>query len=444
MKSKYYMLKLKVCGIKNIESPIEILFYKKTINNDFDPTDYHVKAIYGENGSGKTAIIHAVKLLSKIIVDKNYLLNNDTQKSLLGIINKKLKGCFIETEFYESSESRKYIYKYYIALKVKYDNRVYIAEEKLEQKIGNYSRNHFHTIYHTCDAKLLSLQETDFFDNYYEKTQNLLDKQTFTSTLLDAFDEQNIDGELVVYEPITSAILFAVSIHVLLDVEDDSLTYSIRDKINTIDENSVNELEMNFINQIKQILPRTREDNKLVPKAIYPMYEAKVSRMFEFINIFKPELRDIEIEKKEREEYYECRLKMIYKDYDLDLDFESCGIKKLIDLFDYLDYASKGEIVFIDELDTSINDIFFDKIIEYFTYYGEGQLCFTAHNLSPMSILKENKYSISFISSVNTIHNWTNNGNLSPENAYRNGFIEDSPFNVDATDFLGILGGDND
>ena len=42
---------------------------------------------------------------------------------------------------------------------------------------------------------------------------------------------------------------------------------------------------------------------------------------------------------------------------------------------------------------------------------------------------------------LTTVHTWANNGNLSPENAYKNGFIEDSPFNVDASDFLGILGG---
>ncbi len=34
-----------------------------------------------------------------------------------------------------------------------------------------------------------------------------------------------------------------------------------------------------------------------------------------------------------------------------------------------------------------------------------------------------------------------NNGNLSPINSYKNGFIADSPFNVEASDFLGVLGG---
>lgn len=122
------------------------------------------------------------------------------------------------------------------------------------------------------------------------------------------------------------------------------------------------------------------------------------------------------------------------------MEFESRGIKKLINLFDCLDAVSGGEIAFIDELDASINDVYLDKLIEYFLYYGKGQLCFTSHNLSPMTVLKSYKNSIDFISSINTIHTWTKNGNLTPENAYKNGFIEDSPFNVEPSDFLGILG----
>ena len=163
-----------------------------------------------------------------------------------------------------------------------------------------------------------------------------------------------------------------------------------------------------------------------------------------FIQIFKPELVDIEIEKKDYNQFYQCNFKMVYEDYTLDREFESRGIKKLMGLFDYLDGANNGFIIFIDELDSNINDVYLDKIIEFFKLYGNGQLCFTSHNLSPMSVLKGNKNAITFISSMNTVHTWTNSGNLSPENAYKNGFIEDSPFNVDASDFLGILGGDED
>ena len=182
----------------------------------------------------------------------------------------------------------------------------------------------------------------------------------------------------------------------------------------------------------------------MIPRQMISYYEKEIDRLSSFVKIFKTDLKTIRIDKKEYGEFFVCRLVMVYDGYELDKEYESKGIRKLINLFDALDMACNGTIVFIDELDSSINDVYLDKLIEYFMYYGKGQLCFTAHNLSPMSVLRENSCSISFISSVNTVHTWTNNGNLNPENAYRNGFVEDSPFNVDASDFLGILGGVDD
>ena len=83
----FYILRLKISGIKNIETPVEFNFYKKTINNDFNPEKYRIKAIYGENGSGKTAIITSVKLLQNLLTDKSYLADNDTQRSLVEMVN---------------------------------------------------------------------------------------------------------------------------------------------------------------------------------------------------------------------------------------------------------------------------------------------------------------------------------------------------------------------
>ena len=45
---------------------------------------HRIKAIYGENGSGKTAIITSVKLLQNLLMDKSYLADYDTQRSLVG------------------------------------------------------------------------------------------------------------------------------------------------------------------------------------------------------------------------------------------------------------------------------------------------------------------------------------------------------------------------
>jgi hypothetical protein len=72
--------------------------------------------------------------------------------------------------------------------------------------------------------------------------------------------------------------------------------------------------------------------------------------------------------------------------------------------------------------------------------YGEGQLCFTTHNVGPMEVLKRHKKSIDFLSTNGKVTSWVKNGNYSPSHLYRNGMIDGSPFNVDSIDFIPIFG----
>lgn len=105
----------------------------------------------------------------------------------------------------------------------------------------------------------------------------------------------------------------------------------------------------------------------------------------------------------------------------------------------------RGGIVFIDEFDSNLHDVYLCALLEYLMEYGEGQLCFTTHNVGPMDVLKQHKKSIDFLSEDHQIYPWKTNGNYSPSKLYRNGMIEGSPFNVDAIDFIGVFGtGDED
>lgn len=89
MGNLFYLLNLSVSGIKCIEKEVRLDFYKKTVDKDFDPEKYRVKAIYGENGSGKSAIVAAVKIFRDLIMFENYLKETKTQIFLNEIINKK-------------------------------------------------------------------------------------------------------------------------------------------------------------------------------------------------------------------------------------------------------------------------------------------------------------------------------------------------------------------
>ena len=66
------------------------------------------------------------------------------------------------------------------------------------------------------------------------------------------------------------------------------------------------------------------------------------------------------------------------------VEFESTGIKKLVKLYMYIREMKRGGIVFIDEFDANLHDVYLCALLEYLMEYGEGQLCFTTHNIGPM------------------------------------------------------------
>ena len=49
MDNLVYLLNVRMSGIKSIKNEIRLDFYKKTVDKNFDPDKFRVKAIYGEN-----------------------------------------------------------------------------------------------------------------------------------------------------------------------------------------------------------------------------------------------------------------------------------------------------------------------------------------------------------------------------------------------------------
>ena len=444
MKNNFYLIRLEINGIKNIEKPIELNFYKKIIENDFDPSNYKVKAIFGENGSGKTAIIVAVNILKNVLSDENYLFDTETQKILVECVNKYKKEGYIECEFIWKSQEKNHIGKYRLEFAIRDSRRFYIVSEQFQIKNGNYSKNKYKTVFETRNGELLSLGNGNNLEHYKKITQNLLEQRSFITWLFDdyiVFIESLNNNHSIIY--LIYLLIFAFSIYVYLDNEDRHLDYFRKKRIEELATKQSSDESIEYFRKEYTHILRSSFDTNIIPKDDFPQFQRYIYRMYLFLKIFKPDLKGIEIEKKDTSDSYKCDLILVYEHYKVNQELESRGIKKLISLFDYLDASSNGMISFIDELDSNINDVYLDKLIEYFMWYGNGQLCFTSHNLSPMTILNKNKCSISFISGINTVHNWIKKGNESPENAYRNGFIMDSPFNIDATDFIGVLGGTN-
>lgn len=445
MENTIYLLNMCVAGIKNIKEKVRLDFYKKTVDKNFDPDKYRIKAIYGENGSGKSAIITAVKIFQDLILMDNYLSESKTQVFLGEIINKSTQKFHFDCEFFVRADSYSIAYEYSIDIG-KNDTGLYeIQSEVLRCKNGNYVNHNYKKIFESKNGELLYVNCNDSDrERLAKKSMNLLSSHSFISLCFKKGDKEDNSlnkkefNEKFFYYIIIYFML-TMTITVYLGEEDQHELYFLQKRLRE-SKPDYPALQEGLLNYGELTNAFSGVNNRLVEKRYFKEYKNKVDRLTQFIKIFKSDLISINIDTKENGDYYECDLNLNYGSYRINKEFESTGIKKLIRLFDCFVAASKMGIVFVDEMDSNLNDVYLCKLIEYFMYYGKGQLCFTTHNLDPMTILKENKNSIDFLSSDNHLVPWTSRGNASPENCYKNGLIEDSPFNIDATDFVGILG----
>lgn len=438
MKQSFYLLNLTVSGIKSIKKDIRLDFYKKTIDKKFDPELYKVKAIYGENGSGKSALITAIKIFRELSLSDNYLSASQNQNFLEEMINKETKFFKFNCEYIvDCSDKKKIVYNYSIHLGKSVNGSYEIKYEKLMKKNGNYPNNNYHILFEITEGELNYIDsKEDEKEHIIKKTLNLLSMNSMINLWI--FGSNVYSGKSGTLElDMMFCLLFILLINVYLDEEDEHELYFLRKRIKEVDKYS---LGKRFVELQENINIFASVSEKRIDKNDFKNYEKRIGQLTQFIKIFKPNLESIDIDKKEDGATYVCELVLNYGKYKINKEFESTGIKKLIRLFDCLLRASRMGIVFIDEMDSNLNDVYLCKLIEYFMYYGNGQLCFTTHNLDPMILLKENKNSIDFLTNDNQLIQWTSHGNASPDNFYRNGMIENIPFNIDATDFIGIFG----
>ena len=417
---KVFMLSFKVNGVKNIEKEIEINFYNKTLKR-FSPCGSNVKGIFGPNGIGKTSIIKGMDILRKISLNDNYLTNDFNLIILDKIINKKIEKANLEIEFLVIDDNKKKSrYVHSITIAITSPKEVKILSENIKKKDSNTDQIVGEILIENGIIKNDSLHKDDLKSEIVDITKNLLEKRSIVN-IVKPSALKSLDLEKIRY--------FYRKLHIKIDREDSHLGYALMD------------------NPLKDDMPfndSVGNYDMIISKNNLQIFEDYLKRMTKFLKIFKPNLRNIEYEKKEGKEEYYINILFVYDDYKVNYEFESMGIKNLFSLFTYFRALSEDEVVVIDEIDTSIHDIYLNKLIEFFAVDGKGQLVFTAHNITLLQTLKKYKHSIDFINENMEVVSWIKNGNSSPFKSYKDGYIKGLPFNIKEYDFLEIFSQESD
>ena len=403
----YFLLNLKLNGIKNIEKEIEIDFYKKDLKN-FSPINYNVKGIFGPNGIGKTAILKSIEIIKNIVINNYYLTDSENLNLLHKLINKNTKKMNVEITFLNfnnKKNDKKYIY--YVELEIKH-NDIFISKESI--KTENKSKE--------LIIELGQILNNSLFENstlIENNSKNLLNKRSILNIIKD-FEKDNLlkDNDK---ETFVNLFNFFQNLY----IKTDRYQYNMLDVINLTD----------IDDRYDMRIPKK--------KGILEILKKDFERKTKFLKLFKKDLSSISFVKKDDSDYYYLNIFFNYNDLEISYSFESQGIKLLFILDSYLDKILNGGIVLIDEIDSSIHDVYLNKIIEFFSEEGKGQLIFTSHNTTLLNTLRKYNNSIDFINENKEIVSWIKNGNSSAFNKYREGYIRGLPFNIVESDFYEIF-----
>lgn len=438
------ILRIKTSGIKNIDKEISFLFCNK-ITDDGIKKFSKVKGIFGYNGSGKTAFITSVDIYRNIVLDSTYLIQNANTKILDELINKKSKVFWFELVAQHKENGP--IFKHYISIKFNKASLSYIIkEERLYVCRGrSFDEN----------CELIASRDVD---------NNL--------SINNKYSEDSVETIKYLKEKLSPAASFAFCSVVNLLAREKKESKTIKIKNNSLLDYFLNlffcvfavkvhmsssdkhELFLTkadaMMKEIKMLMPSKEDINRaniyvkphVIKRKDLEKYKLQNRKMCKFLQLFKPELLDIKTETKEYEENYVVRDIFVYKDFLIDSEFESTGIKNLMDIFGILDSCANGSIAFIDEMDASINSVYLCKLIEFFLNYGKGQLCFTSHDLLAMDTLKKQGKSIDVIGEDLNVETWVGTGNASPRSSYQNGYFINSPMNIQDFDFVSIFFGE--
>lgn len=441
----FRIMRIEVRGIKGIKDKISFDFENQTISKKIfeEPA---IKAIYGTNGSGKTAFLTAVDIYRNLCSDSFYLLKSDNSVSLKKLINKQTK-CFGINVYFITEDAVAYIHRLSINANT---DKPYIEEEEIDRIIGKTINGDYEAILRIKNAECVvyKASETDSYKktdeiikeaiskvSEYRSVVTLIGDEIFRFRIMKVFDSEDMDKPLD-YKSALAAIIIT-----RLLSQETGVYLAASDKHKEVTEDNLleyaevlkskfSEPDKVFMNQNEIIVPVSRIED----------FEDHIRNVYKFIRLFKPNLKDINLVKVLEGERYRCRMEMVYPDYTVDYEYESAGIKNLIYMYDCLENSSKGGISFIDEMDVNINEVYLERLCSYFMKYGKGQLCITIHNTAPMKILKNKKHSLDFINCSQEAIAWIRNGSKSPTNDYKDGIIPGIPFNVNDFDFIEVFG----
>ena len=382
----------------------------KTIKDSKIEFKRNLSAIYGPNGTGKTAIIEVLDIMKSYFTNP-FIKDNTLKEKILKGISFGEKNLIISIIF----SINQFDYKILIEFNKFNDEALYVSREELSLKEIN-SRRKFKNIVKILNSEDLLSPEI-YIENSIKNNFDILKKSVFkeieggAKRFINEFSNLSSYLSLIIkYSNSNEKELISIPKELGLVITEFSKIQKIflNMVIITLEEQALYNLNllipMNIhTNDVHRTLAVNYRDSK---GNIYSEKEAKIleDTVKEINSIFSTIIPNSKLSterKVDRLEGEELKIGVnIYVEKDgrkLLLDQESTGIIKLVSLLSIILYYIKDKeaIVAIDEFDIHIFEYLLALFLEKISLYAKGQLIFTAHNLLPMEKLDKESIIIS-------------------------------------------------
>ena len=382
----------------------------KTIKDSKIEFKRNLSAIYGPNGTGKTAIIEVLDIMKSYFVNP-FMKCETLEKKILKGISIGEKNLIIDVIF----SIDEFDYKILVEFNKYTDDSLYVSREELSFKETNSKRKFKNIVKIVNNENLLSPEI--YIENSTKNNFDILEKSILSQieggakrfindfanlssylSLIMKYANIKDNEKISIPEKLSLVMTHFSKIEkifldmVIITLEEQAL-YNLNLLIPmNIHTNKVHgTLAVNYRDSIgniytekeAEILEETVKEINSIFSTIIP--NSKLSTERKITSLEGEELKvgvNIYVEREGRK---------------LLLDQESTGVIKLVSLLSIILYyiKDKNAIVAIDEFDIHIFEYLLALFLEKVALYAKGQLIFTAHNLLPMEKLDKESIIIS-------------------------------------------------
>ena len=414
--------KIELTNFKNIK------FGTIDLNNSYKKKEYFsnradVAGIYGQNGSGKSAVVEAFNLLNYIAC--GLPLPNNLQDYIYQSENKAT----LSFTFYTEHEESKYLSYYEFSIE-KAETGAEIVNEKFSKSKFINGKPEFKTVFieTSKDSKtpvlpqkrykeFLSYKGVDAVNLKVQKVLATKENKSFVfSEYIFNIFQNNYSKEsweiLNFIRQFACVNLFVITNRDSAPIGLNLLPFSYR--CQNENQISVENMGINLNGQLNGQLTADLEGFEKVKK-ILTQLNVVLCKIVPGMTLEIREMgRDLTKENKELIKYALIALRGEFK---IPLQYESDGIKKIISVLSSLInmFNDPSICLVIDEFDSGIFEYIFGEILSIVEEKGRGQLIFTSHNLRALEMLDKKSVVFSTANPDNRFIKMTNvaaNNNL--------------------------------